>query len=451
MWPESEGTVSSRLFRVIWIMFVVAMIAACGQQSGPGPAAPPAPTATPAVDDGKILLRVGTGDSGAGLEPHHQIIARFEAENPDIKVQLEPVGSGDYYQLIRDQIASGDPPDILQIGDDAVPSFVERGAFLPLDTFIHGADFPFDTSIYLPGVLDPGKWDGKQYLLPKDYTPLAVYYNKKIFDRFGVAYPQDGWTWEDFLATAKSLTQDTDGDGQTDIWGVQLTGNWATGFEYWSAAEGGRLASPNGLGFVGYMDSAQNVNALQFYSDLYHKYQVAPIPDNLNPFDASNNQFATGAAAMRIFGRWPQASLRENEAVDLGVVGMPTGVRRANILLWGGFGISALSKHQDAAWRFLRFYAGEPGAEVWKDWALPTVASVAESAGLLSDPIEGVWLNELHYLAPRAYTSMPIWTTAGQPAVEKMLTKVIEDPQADIVIALYDAAQDAQGAMIVQQ
>ena len=67
-------------------------------------------------------------------------------------------------------------------------------------------DSNFDTSIYLPGLLDPGKVDGKQYLLPKDYSPLAVYYNKKLFDAATVPYPEDGWTWDDLLATAQKLT-----------------------------------------------------------------------------------------------------------------------------------------------------------------------------------------------------------------------------------------------------
>ncbi|NNJ10372.1 sugar ABC transporter substrate-binding protein [Chloroflexales bacterium ZM16-3] len=441
---------------MIWFVLITALIAACGQPQSAATDATPVTEATsvpatPSPDSGKILLRVGTGDSGDGLQPHNEIIARFEAENPDIQVQLEPVGSGDYYQIIRDQIASGNPSDLLQIGDDAVPSFVESGAFLPLDGLIAGAEFPLDTSIYLPGVLDPGKWAGKQYLLPKDYTPLAVYYNKKIFDRFGVAYPQDGWTWEEFLATAQALTKDTNGDGQTDIWGAQLPGSWAPNFEYWSASAGGQLVSADGLGFIGYMDSPQNTEALQFYSDLYHMYHIAPITESLNPFDPNNNQFASGAAAMLLFGRWPLAKLRTNPDIELGVVGLPTDRRRANILLWGGFGISALSQHQDAAWRFLRFYAGEPGAQVWKDWALPTVRSVAEAAGMTADPIDGVWLNELNYLAPRAYISMPIWPTAGEPAVSKLLDRVIRDPNLDISLALYDAAQDAQGAMIIQK
>ena len=75
---------------------------------------------------------------------------------------------------------------------------------------------------------------------------MAVYYNKAIFDEYGVDYPEAGWTWDDLLAIAQELTVDTDGDGKTDIWGIQLPGPWTTGFEYWVGAAGGSLISEDG-------------------------------------------------------------------------------------------------------------------------------------------------------------------------------------------------------------
>jgi multiple sugar transport system substrate-binding protein len=86
------------------------------------------------------------------------------------------------------QIAAGDAPDIMQVGDDAVPMFVSKGAFLPLDEYVVG-EYPLDPTIYLPGVLEPGQWEGKQWLMPKDFTPLGVYFNKRSLTR--VEYPQD--------------------------------------------------------------------------------------------------------------------------------------------------------------------------------------------------------------------------------------------------------------------
>ncbi|MCB0191951.1 MAG: sugar ABC transporter substrate-binding protein [Anaerolineae bacterium] len=392
---------------------------------------------------GEIVLRVATGDSGAGLVPHERIIEQFEAENPGISIMLESVEGRDYYGRLLTAIAAENAPDIVQIGDDALPQFVGQEALLPLDGLIVG-DYPLDTGIYLPGVLEAGQWQGRQYLLPKDYSTLAVFYNKKIFDAYNMPYPTDDWTWDEFLETAQALTQDTDGDGNTDVWGVQLPASWTTGFEYWVAAAGGSLISPDGQRVEGYLDSPQVTEAVQFYGDLYNAHGVAPLPVDLNSFGGGNHQFENGQAAMQFFGRWPQSSLLDNEAVELGVVSPPRLGDKVNILIWGGFGIVRDSPNQEAAWRFLRFYTGQPGSEVWKDWALPAVETVAEEAGLTADPIEGVWLEQLQSLTPRGYTRTPHWERAVAPALLGVLETVIIDPEADVESILQDAARDAQ-------
>lgn len=71
------------------------------------------------------------------------------------------------------------------------------------------------------------------------------------------------------------------------------------------------------------MDSPEVQAAVQFYADLYNKHKVAPLPADMNSFGGGNSEFNSGAAAMRIFGRWPQAGVKENPNIDLGVVGMP--------------------------------------------------------------------------------------------------------------------------------
>jgi multiple sugar transport system substrate-binding protein len=404
------------------------------------------PTAAPPAEGSKIILRVGTGDSGEGLNPHQEIIAEFEKQNPDILVQLEAVSGNDYYTRLLTQIAAGDAPDIIQIGDDAVPMFVSKGGFLPLDDFITG-NYPLDTSIYLPGTLDPGQYQGSQYFLPKDFSPLAVYYNKKIFDEYNVAYPTDDWTWDEFLATAQELTKDVDGDGQTDIWGAQLSANWTSGFEYWVAATGGRLISEDGKSYVGYMDSPETIKAVQFFADLYNKYKVAPPPADFNLWAGGNPEFESGKAAMRLFGRWPQTGLLSNPNVDLGTVEVPAGDQKANVLFWSGFGIFSGSENPEAAWRFLKYYVGAEGSEIWKLHAIPPVAAVAEAAGMTTDPIEGAWIRGLDYLAPRAYVSTDFWGETGDPALRKALETVLIDPTADVAQVMQTAAQEAQAAL----
>jgi multiple sugar transport system substrate-binding protein len=396
-------------------------------------------TPKPLPKEAKIVLRVGSGDSGEGLNPHQDIIGKFEAANPDIIVQLEAVAGTDYYTRLLTQIAAGDAPDIMQIGDDAVPMFVDKGAFLPLDSYMTGK-YPLDPKIYLPGVMKPGAYKGKQYFLPKDFTPLGVMYNKKIFDKYGVAYPKDGWTWDEMLKTAQALTKD-------GIYGIQLPANWTSGFEYWVAAAGGKLISPDGKSYVGFMDSPEVIAAVQFYADLYNKYKVAPPPADLNLWRGGNAEFDNGKAAMLLVGRWPQGGLKKNPNVSLAVVTPPVGKVKANVLFWSGFGIFVGSKNPEAAWRFLRFYVGEEGSKVWKDWAIPPVASVAQAAGMYTDPIEGAWIKGLDSLADRAYVFTPYWGDTADPALNKALQTVLIDPKADVATVMKNAAKEAQAAL----
>ncbi len=422
------------LFRILSVAMLLSLVlSACTATT----------TSTPAADR-TIVIRAGTGDGGDGLTPHQQIIQNFEDANPNVIVQLEPVSGRDYYARLLTQLAAKAAPDIMQIGDDAVPSFVTKNAFVPLDDYLKNSNF--DASIYLPGLLEPGKINGKQYLLPKDYSPLAVYYNKKLFDAASVPYPVDGWTWDDLLATAQKLTLKDD-SGNVTQWGIQLPAAWTTGFEYWVAAAGGTLISKDGKSFAGAMDSPEVARAVQFYADLYNKYQVAPQPADMNAFGGGNSEFANGKAAMMLFGRWPQSGFKTNPNISLGVVAPPMDKVRANILFWGGFGIATSSKEPDTAFKYLSFVSGEPGAQVWKDWALPAVKSVAESSGLSKDPIEGVWIGELNHLVQRAYTFTPYWNETADPALRKVLESVIIDPNADVKGLLAQAAKDAQAAL----
>ena len=209
-------------------------------------------------------------------------------------------------------------------------------------------------------------------------------------------------------------------------------------------AAGGQIISSDGRKYQGYLDSPQVAMAVKGFSDLYHTYKVAPPPADLGLWAGGNSEFGNGKAAMRLFGRWPQDGYKNNPNVDLGVVTPPKGAVSANVLFWSGFGISSTCDQPAEAWRFLKFYAGVEGSEVWVQRAIPPVASVAKSAGLYADPIEGAWIRGLDMLVDRAYVYTPFWGSTGDPALRKILETVLINPQADIVATIKNAAREAQ-------
>ena len=323
-----------------------------------------------------------------------------------------------------------------------IQKLVGQGALADLGPTL--AACQLDPAVYLPNVATPGQVGSKTYLLPRGYTPLAVYYNTKLFKQFNVPEPKDGWTWDDFLQTAKTLTRRS--ATNKPLYGVELPAAWAEGFEALAMADGGRLVSEDGTRYVGYMDSDAVVGALQFYADLYQKHKVAPPPVDVTRIGGGNTQFENGEAAMRLGDRSLEAALRKNPAIELGVVGLPVGKERANVLFWDGVGVMAGSKNQGAAGRLLCTLAGPQSAEVWKDWGLPIVTSTAEKTELTSDPTASVWLGELRYVKPRAAATTAWWPETGRKPLAKALQGVITG-HATAKDALTQAAREAQAAL----
>jgi len=64
----------------------------------------------------------------------------------------------------------------------------------------------FDLADYWPGALESTSFDGKVYGLPRDSGVEVLYYNKDDFDKAGLKYPTDDWTWDDLRKAAEALT-----------------------------------------------------------------------------------------------------------------------------------------------------------------------------------------------------------------------------------------------------
>lgn len=75
-----------------------------------------------------------------------------------------------------------------------------------------------DINAIEPAYFDQVTIDGKHYLLPLSDNKFIMYYNKDIFDRFGVKYPWDGMTWDDALELSKQLTRNEGGKQYIGLW-----------------------------------------------------------------------------------------------------------------------------------------------------------------------------------------------------------------------------------------
>lgn len=414
------------------------VLGACraGVPVAPTPVPPPA---TPQA----VTLRLATNDSGEALTPFQPIIAGFQRQYPWITVAIESSLLADYYNTLLRQIEQGSAPDVVQIGEEHLPRFADQGALENLTRFMVSPNAPLDPNIYLPGVFRPGQWQGETYLLPKDFSTIGVFYNKSLFDAADIPYPKEGWTWQDFRAVAQALT-----DPAKQQYGVQLSANWVRGFEYWVSAAAGKLISDDGTMFEGYLNSPAVAEALTFYAGLYADGLAAP-PTDVDKLETPRSDFVDGKAAMRPYGRWPQAGFLQNPALKpgLAVAPPPSHKQPATVIAWAGFGIKTTSQHKEAAWLLVRYLGGPEGSREWANWGLPAVQAVAGERKLSADPLDSVWIGTLSRLRPLAAYASPYWGAIGEPEVRKAIAETLTTRDPDIAKILDAAAARAQEAL----
>lgn len=321
------------------------------------------------IGDGRTVIRLaswgGAGDDSEFRQTERRLIQEFEEQNPDIAIRREYVPDGQDYvrKMLLNFIARAEP-DIMLLDASSAAVFVDNGVLLDLRPLME-ADPDFDIEDFWPNAVDIARRGEAIYAVPKDFTPMVLYYNKRLFDRAGVPYPQDGWTFDDFLRTAQALTDQSQGQ-----YGFKFD-NWMPGWIMWLWNNGGDVLSPDGTRAVGYLDSDQNVETVTFLRDMILKHRVAPSLSRMAALGV--DLFRNGKAAMEISGHWRlidyQTPLNVDGAVtidDVGVVSLPTNIGQSVTVMYeAGFAIGRNCPNPEKAWRFVKYMTSRPVQEVY--------------------------------------------------------------------------------------
>jgi multiple sugar transport system substrate-binding protein len=288
-----------------------------------------------------------------------EMLARFHDAHPSIQVYYspEPEGSQNKEKKMLDEMQAGTAPDVFQGCCSWFPIWAQRGYTLDLRPYVE-ADLDQD---------DISDWDqaqyralftrdGQQYGLPKYHGALALYYNKDLFDRYGVTYPNESWNHTDYQEAMKRLTHDRDGDGRTDLWGSQTYITWDR-IQVHVNGWGGHLVDPVDPEKIR-MGEPEALAAQEWLRARMWDDRVMATPLNVNnvwPDDA----FLSGQIAMLEDGSWRLRHILSNATFRLGVAPFPAGpVRRVTLTTTDGFGIYAGTNHPEAAWELVKFLTG---------------------------------------------------------------------------------------------
>jgi multiple sugar transport system substrate-binding protein len=316
----------------------------------------------------------------AELAAYQSLVAAFEAEHPDIDIELVHIPSqSDYRARLGVDFAAGDPADVTLINYRRFAPFAAMGALEPLGSYLRGSDLTGAGDFY-PETIEPFRWRGELTCIPQNVSSLVVYYNKDLFDVAGVSYPEADWTWDEFLETAQALTQDTDGDGRTDQYGL---GTEASIFRLapfvWQ--NGGELVvtEANGTPIRLALDSRAGREATEWFVALQTVHGV--VPDALaEEAETSESRFLNGRTAMFLNSRRGVPTYRTIESFDWDVAALPRQQQAAGILHSDAYCMSAATEDKDAAWTFIE-YANSPAGQAIVAESGRTVPSLIEVAG----------------------------------------------------------------------
>jgi multiple sugar transport system substrate-binding protein len=283
----------------------------------------------------------------------HQLLAQFHSAHPDISVFYIPDPANVVEQMPIDMQA-GTAADVFQGCCTHFPDWAQRGYTLDLRPYVAR-----DLDQATIGDWDPVQYralfapDGKQFGLPKYHGALALYYNKDLFDRYQVDYPDASWTHDDYRHAMMQLTHDRDGDGKTDLWGSMMDVYWDR-VQMHVNAWGGHFVDPNDR-TISRMADAEALAALEWLrARMWDDRVMATLPDvdRLIPADA----FVAQKVAMVEDGSWSLKNILSRATFRVGLAPLPSGpARKVTLATTDGFGIFAGTKHPDAAWELVKF------------------------------------------------------------------------------------------------
>ena len=325
----------------------------------------------------QVTIKVMSFFSYDNPEVEEGVVAAFEAANPNITVELELVPLSDIITKYKTLVAGGEAPDVIALNFENTSQIAALGALEPLDDYI--ASDGYDMSIYYDNTVSMYQFDGIQWSLPATYSDVVLFYNKTLFDEAGVDYPADDWGWEDLVSAGEALTQDTDGDGITDVFGYALA--WWPMYLY---LNGAAVLTEDGTACA--LESPEAIEGFQKMIDLQVEGGIAPSRGDLATL-GDWDMFVSGRLAMYPTGPWAVQPFNDSITdFEWDIAHHPAGAQKATFLFGNTYAMSASSENKDAAWEFLKFATGPEGSQIRQEgkYEISPVKVVAESEFLSS-------------------------------------------------------------------
>lgn len=324
----------------------------------------------PAAEEGPVTITYSNFISAGGNEENlAAIVDAFEAENPNITVEVTTLPYADYFTALQTDLAAGTLADVVDTNYDFFPQLAAAGALAPLEVS--------DPAAYRQSLIDAYSVDGVSYGLPSSFSAVVLYYNADLFDQAGLDYPTSDWTWADEQAAAEAITALGDG-----IWGSHQPVSF---YEYYKVLEQNGESFLNADGTAVAFNTPGGIEAAEW---LVNKSgTVMPtIEQGQGTPDFDTNLFKEGKLGMMHTGIWVFGAVADVPFTwDIAVE--PGNTQQASAVFSNAVGVSATSEHVEAATKFAEFLTSSQtmvDIRLESGWELPPISDEEQLAVYLT-------------------------------------------------------------------
>jgi multiple sugar transport system substrate-binding protein len=214
-------------------------------------------------NDGMTEITLNVPANATLLQSLREQIPQF-AQEKGIKIKIIPFSG---QEKLFAMMAAGSPPDIFYTNTVVRDRLAAEGRLVDIWQIARGDTF---VSQIRPIFIKRGtSIDGGWYQFCDWTYTFGVYYNKYLFDKYDVPYPDSAWTWQMMVDRARKLTHDFENDGKIDQYGIFIARHFVSAIEQMN----GTVYLPNAVFFS---LPKQAVEAQQAYLDLMFREKVMP-------------------------------------------------------------------------------------------------------------------------------------------------------------------------------
>ena len=327
----------------LWVLFLLVIITLTGCSSP--------------VTEGVVTVTLSGWQSNTHEKQLlEQVLNKFESQHPNIKVKYEVIND-QYMDVIKTRLIGDAAPDVFYLDAFEAPLLMKYDVLEPLNPYIIEQ---FDLPDFEASFIKAFQLGNQTYGLPKDFSTLALFYNKQAFKEAGLKEPPK--TWEQLRRYSKKLTLDKNRDGRKDQYGFCVLPELSRQY-FMITAFGGNLIDRNGNTVFA---TPNSLKGLEIIIDQYRKDQSSAQPSDVGA-NSGSEMFGQGKAAMVIEGSWAIPYLKETfPKLEFATAEVPkVGGKKATMAYTVAYVMNKQCKHKNAAWQVMSYLTGKEGMKAW--------------------------------------------------------------------------------------